>query len=156
MMPLPIGNGRLTAGVHRVMAFVMTLAVMLTCAGVARAADPKPAKTSAFADTTKPVMFLKQTLVTGSRYPRAYYESPQALSFVGRTAIRESAPTVIGDVLAEIPGSDESKDSPWEQRPSLRGLGGQRVLVLMDGMPMNSARGNGPHPALVAPEQIDR
>src|SRR6185436_16773356 len=38
----------------------------------------------------------------------------------------------------------------------LRGLGGQRVLVLVDGMPMNCARGNGPHPSLVDPTQIDR
>src|SRR5262249_2129416 len=49
-----------------------------------------------------------------------------------------------------------SKDSPWEQRPVLRGLSGQRVLVLMDGMPMNSARGNGPHPSLVDADQIER
>jgi outer membrane receptor protein involved in Fe transport len=55
-----------------------------------------------------------------------------------------------------MPGVDNSKDSPWEQRPVLRGLGGQRVLVLVDGMPMNSARGNGPHPSLVGPSQIDR
>jgi hemoglobin/transferrin/lactoferrin receptor protein len=38
----------------------------------------------------------------------------------------------------------------------LRGLTGQRVLVLMDGSPMNSARGNGPHPSLVDPEQVER
>jgi hemoglobin/transferrin/lactoferrin receptor protein len=38
----------------------------------------------------------------------------------------------------------------------LRGMGGQRVLVLMDGVPMNSARGNGPHPSLVDPSQTDR
>lgn len=116
----------------------------------ARAAGPAPA------DTTKPVMFLKETVVTGSRFPRAYYESPQALSFVTRTQIREQMPTTIGDLLQQLPGVDESKDSPWEQRPVLRGLSGQRVLVLVDGMPMNSARGNGPHPALVDPSQIER
>jgi len=55
-----------------------------------------------------------------------------------------------------LPGVDNSKDSPWEQRPVLRGLTGQRVLVLMDGMPMNSARGNGPHPSLVDADQIER
>ena len=44
---------------------------------------------SAFADTTKPVMFLEETVVTGARYPRTYYESPQALSFVSRQALAE-------------------------------------------------------------------
>jgi hemoglobin/transferrin/lactoferrin receptor protein len=112
--------------------------------------------TSSFADTTKPVLFLKEMLVTGARYPRAYYESAQALSFVSRAQLREQAPTVLGDVLGTLPGVDMSKDSPWEQRPILRGLGGQRALVLMDGSPVNSARGNGPHPSLVDPAQVER
>ena len=100
----------------------------------ARAADTAPATASAFADTSKPVMFLKQTVVTGARYPRAYYESPQALSFLTPYQISsEQRPTVLGDALYGVPGADNSKDSPWEQRPVLRGLGGQRVLVMMDG-----------------------
>ena len=126
------------------------LLASLAAAPFAHAAGKAPA------DSTKPVMFLKETVVTGSRYPRAYFESPQAVSFVDRTEIREQMPTTIGDVLEELPGVDNSKDSPWEQRPILRGLSGQRVLVLMDGFPVNSARGNGPHPSLVAPSQIDR
>jgi hemoglobin/transferrin/lactoferrin receptor protein len=101
-------------------------------------------------------MFLKETLVTGTRYPRAYYESPQAMSFLLRNQIRDRMPTVSGDVLSTLPGVDMSKDSPWEQRPVLRGLSGQRVLVLVDGSPMNSARGNGPHPSLVDPAQVER
>jgi hemoglobin/transferrin/lactoferrin receptor protein len=118
-------------------------------------AVPSPVASS-FADTTKPVTFLREIVVTGARYPRAYYESPQALSFVSRTQMLEQAPTVLGDVLGTLPGVDMSKDSPWEQRPILRGLGGQRVLVMMDGSPINSARGNGPHPSLVDPSQVDR
>ncbi|HVP14960.1 MAG TPA: TonB-dependent receptor plug domain-containing protein, partial [Terriglobales bacterium] len=113
-------------------------------------------KTSAFADTTKPVMFLKETVVTGSRYPRAYYESPQPLSLISRRELAESAPAVLGDVLATLPGVESNKDSPWEQRPSIRGLTGQRVLVLVDGTPMNSMRGNGPHSSLVDPSQVER
>ena len=73
-------------------------------------------------------MFLKETLVTGSRYPRAFYESPQALSFVTRTQVRQQQPTVVGDVLYGVPGVDNSKDSPWEQRLVLRG----RVLSRRD------------------------
>jgi hemoglobin/transferrin/lactoferrin receptor protein len=124
--------------------------------GGAWAADAASAKTSALADTTKPVIFLKQTVVTGARYPRAYYDSPQALSFLSRTDLKEQRPTVLGDALYGVPGTDNSKDSPWEQRPVLRGLGGQRVLVMMDGDAMNSARGNGPHPSLVDASQVER
>ena len=116
----------------------------------------RAAESAAPADSTKPVMFLKEMVVTGSRYPRAYYESPQALSFVTRAQLFERQPTVLGDALFDLPGVDNSKDSPWEQRPILRGLSGQRVLVLMDGSPMNSVRGNGPHPSLVDPAQVER
>lgn len=138
-------------------AFGLLLAVTLSApAGAQTPAAPPAPVASSFADTTRPVMFLKEIVTTGSRYPRAYYESPQALSFVTRTRLREESPAVVGDVLSELPGVDNSKDSPWEQRPVLRGLGGQRVLVLMDGSPVNSARGNGPHPSLVEPGQIER
>lgn len=121
-----------------------------------QAAPPVAPVAASFADTSKPVLFLREMVVTGARYPRAYYESPQALSFISRHALLEQAPTVLGDVLGTLPGVDMSKDSPWEQRPILRGLGGQRVLVMMDGSPINSARGNGPHPSLLDPSQVDR
>ncbi|HTK31826.1 MAG TPA: TonB-dependent receptor [Candidatus Saccharimonadaceae bacterium] len=131
-------------------------ALGLVVAFSAAQAAGAPARGSAFADTTRPVTFLKETVVTGARYPRAYFESPQALSFVTRAQIRDAAPTVIGDMLTNLPGVDNSKDSPWEQRPVIRGLTGQRVLVMMDGFPMNSARGNGPHPSLVDASQVER
>ncbi len=132
------------------LAFALVFA--LACAPGAHAAG----HTSAFADTSKPSTFLQQVVVTGARFPRAYYQSPQALSFITSQALREQPPVVIGDLLGQMPGVDNSKDSPWEQRPVLRGLAGQRVLVLMDGIPMNSARGNGPHPSLIDPSQIER
>src|SRR5262245_42025428 len=139
-------------------AAALGLLFMVLGSAPARAQAPgvPPATASTFADTTKPVLFLKEIVTTGSRYPRAYYESPQALSFITTTQLREQQPTVVGDLLSTLPGVDNSKDSPWEQRPVLRGLGGQRVLVLMDGSPVNSARGNGPHPSLVEADQIER
>ncbi len=136
------------------LAALLTAGLALPWAASALAADA--GNPSAPADTTKPVMFLKQVVVTGTRYPRAYYESPQSLSFVSGQTLREEAPVVVGDVLATLPGVDSNKDSPWEQRPSIRGLTGQRVLVLVDGTPMNSARGNGPHTSLVDPSQVER
>lgn len=134
----------------RLIALFAFLLLLPSIAPAARAADDAPA------DSVKPKTFLREVVVTGARYPRAYYQSPQALSFVGRAQLREQAPAVISEVLGTLPGVDNSKDSPWEQRPIVRGLSGQRVLVLMDGIPMNSARGNGPHPSLVDPSQVDR
>ncbi len=138
-----------------VRAILALAALTSTPSGRSLAAEPASTR-SAFADTTKPVTFLKETVVTGARYPRRYYESPQALSFLTRAQLRDLAPLVVGDALQQLPGVDNSKDSPWEQRAVLRGLSGQRVLVLVDGMPMNSARGNGPHPSLVPASLIER
>jgi hemoglobin/transferrin/lactoferrin receptor protein len=133
------------------------LAALALAAPVSALTDtPTTRPSGMLADTTRPVTFLKETVVTGARYPRAYYESPQALSFLSRAQLREQVAFVAGDALGLLPGVDNSKDSPWEQRPVLRGLSGQRVLVLVDGSPMNSARGNGPHPSLVDAEQIER
>ena len=139
-------------------AAIFALMVTLTLAAfLPRSADAEDgASRASLADTTRPATFLQEVLVTGTRYPRAFYESPQALSFVSRVQVAELMPNVTGDLFSGMPGADNSKDSPWEQRPVLRGLGGQRVLVLVDGMPMNSARGNGPHPSLVDPSQIER
>jgi hemoglobin/transferrin/lactoferrin receptor protein len=136
------------------LAALLTTGLALVAVVPALAAEVK--SRAAFADTTRPVLFLKETLVTGARYPRIYYESPQALSFISGQQLRESAPVVLGDILSTIPGVESNKDSPWEQRPSIRGLTGQRVLVLVDGSPMNSVRGNGPHPSLLDPTQVER
>jgi hemoglobin/transferrin/lactoferrin receptor protein len=163
-MSRSFSNAFTAKSLGRVLRLYLPAAAVFALAHVhaANAADPpKPAaatsrKSSALADTTKPAVFLHETLVTGTRYPRAYYESPQALSFLTRRDLLDQNPTVLGDALSGLPGVDMSKDSPWEQRPVLRGLSGQRVLVMMDGSPVNSARGNGPHPSLVDPSQVER
>ncbi len=139
---------------HRALALALAAALVVGLAP--RPAVAEAGTQSAFADTSKPVTFLTEFVVTGARYPRRFFESPQALSFLSRAQLRDLAPAVVGDALQQLPGVDNSKDSPWEQRPVLRGLAGQRVLVLMDGIPMNSARGNGPHPSLVDASQIER
>lgn len=151
-------HARASSASHGLLAAFVAVSGVLAMGTIATSARAEAAKSnsSSFADTTKPVTFLKEVVVTGARYPRAFYESPQALSFLSRSQLRDQAPVVIGDALYTLPGVDNSKDSPWEQRPVLRGLSGQRVLVLMDGMPMNSARGNGPHPSLVDASQIER
>lgn len=137
-------------------ALVSALVSLSLAASAALAAAAPGSESRAPSDTLKKLVFLKEILVTGTRYPRAYFESPQALSFVSREQLREHALSVVGDALRDLPGVDDSEDSPWEQRPVVRGLTGQRVLVLMDGSPMNSVRGNGPHPSLVDPAQVER
>lgn len=137
----------------RVCAIALVFFVLAVPTGV-RAAEIETA--SSLADTTKPAALLKEFVVTGSRYAREIYRSPQSLSLVSLRNLRQQLALVPGDVLAQVPGVASSKDSPWAQQPVLRGMSGQRVLVLMDGSPMNNVRGRGPQPSLVGAEQIER
>jgi hemoglobin/transferrin/lactoferrin receptor protein len=129
-------------------AFALTVTL-----STARAEDDDRAS---LADTTRPATLLKEFVVTGSRYAREMYRSPQSMSLLSLRHLRQQLASVPGDVLAGVPGVASSKDSPWAQQPVLRGLSGQRVLVLVDGSPMNNVRGRGPQPSLVGPEQIER
>jgi len=141
-------------GCGRALVSALTIAAVAATASGARAAEP--ATSSSLADTTKPAALLKEFVVTGSRYAREIYRSPQSLSLVSLRALRQQLALVPGDALAQVPGVASSKDSPWAQQPVLRGLSGQRVLVLMDGSPMNNVRGRGPQPSLIGAEQIER
>ncbi len=136
----------------RTVAFA-TLALAATLS-TARAADE--GTRSSLADTTRPAALLNEVVVTGSRYAREIYRSPQSLSLISLRHLRQELPTVPLDALAQVPGVASSKDSPWAQQMVLRGMSGQRVLVLMDGSPMNNVRGRGPQPSLIGPEQIER
>lgn len=120
------------------------------------ASAAEPVAAGGLADTTRPAALLEEFVVTGSRYAREIYRSPQSLSLVTLARLRQQLAGVPGDALALVPGVSSSRDSPWAQQPVLRGLSGQRVLVLVDGVPMNNVRGRGPQPSLVGTEQIER
>lgn len=138
-------------GLHAIATAAFALAAACPAA---RAAEVATA--GSLADTTKPAALLNEVVVTGSRYAREIYRSPQSLSLVSLRQLRQQLALVPGDVLAQVPGVASSKDSPWAQQPVLRGMSGQRVLVLVDGSPMNNVRGRGPQPSLVGAEQIER
>src|SRR5215470_15573398 len=64
-------------------------------------------------------------------------------------------PLVTTDALVTVPGVDLVKTGPWASRLSLRGLSGDRVLVLVDGVRLNSVRGHGGQPSIVALDRLD-
>jgi hemoglobin/transferrin/lactoferrin receptor protein len=52
-------------------------------------------------------------------------------------------PSTVSDALRTVPGVYLSKTGPWASRIFMRGLGGDRVVVLMDGLRLNTVRGHG-------------
>lgn len=64
-------------------------------------------------------------------------------------------PVTIADALVSVPGVDLVKMGPWASQLSLRGLSGDRVLLMVDGVRMNSVRGHGVQPSLVSLDRLD-
>jgi hemoglobin/transferrin/lactoferrin receptor protein len=64
-------------------------------------------------------------------------------------------PVTIADALVSVPGVDLVKMGPWAAQLSLRGLSGDRVLLMVDGVRMNSVRGHGVQPSLVSLDRLD-
>jgi hemoglobin/transferrin/lactoferrin receptor protein len=64
-------------------------------------------------------------------------------------------PVTIADALVAVPGVDLVKMGPWASQLSLRGLSGDRVLLMVDGVRMNSVRGHGVQPSLVSLDRLD-
>ena len=72
--------------------------------------------------------------VTATRNPRAAFDYPGQVSVIERDAIETYAPSDLDDVLRAMPGVDV-RGGPRRtgQTVSIRGLGGENVLILIDG-----------------------
>lgn len=72
-----------------------------------------------------------------------------------RAALVRFQPSTTADALLSAPGVDVSKTGPWASRVSMRGLSGERVLVLVDGVRLQSGRGHGAQTSLVSVDQLE-
>jgi len=112
-------------------------------------------------DVTLPTraVLLDQIQVTATRSRRAVSEVPAVVSVVEREEIERAQAAKIGDLFAAEPGVEVSGVGPFEGLPVIRGLSGNRVLVLVDGQRLNNAREainfGGVQPSLVDVEQIE-
>lgn len=100
------------------------------------------ASVSAFAQEKDAAKTLDRVEVTGSRIKRVDAETSQPVAVITRAEIEKSGVTNVFDILNNITASDgsglstvttQTNGSDGSQRISLRGLGSQRTLVLVDG-----------------------
>ncbi len=89
--------------------------------------------------------------------PRAVDAGRQTTTSVrlDRSKLVRFLPSTASDALVNIPGVDLVKTGPWSSRLSVRGLGGERVLVLVDGVRVNGVRGHGAQSSLVALDRLE-
>ena len=72
-----------------------------------------------------------------------------------RAEVTRFLPGTSTDALLTVPGVDLVKTGPWASRISFRGLSGERVLVMVDGVRVNTVRGHGAQASLVPLDQLD-
>jgi outer membrane receptor protein involved in Fe transport len=97
--------------------------------------------------------------VTAFREARETFATPRPVTVVGQAAIRERAPNNAADLFRDIPGLDVEGVGANQRRPVIRGLRGQRVLLLEDGIRLNNPRrrlDSGEPPSLTGVFELDR
>ena len=123
----------------------MPASLLVTAALLAGAA----ASSSAFAQAALPAVN-----VTAKGYATATEETPQAVEVVAPEAARVSAPA--GALLRGEPGLSIRSDGAWGQDPVIRGLGRESIVVLVDGMRVNSAQPQGAIASMMDAGLLDR
>src|SRR6185436_14081711 len=98
--------------------------------------------------------------VTAARSEREIRQVPLHVDTMTAAAISQSNPLSTGDALASVVNVQPVGNGPFGVRPRLRGLDSTRLLVLVDGERLNTARQatdrTGAEVGLIAPETIRR
>lgn len=97
--------------------------------------------------------------VTATRSLRRVFETAAPVSVVDSQTIRDERPNSAAEAIDDLPGIDINGVGPNQQRPTIRGQRGQRILLLEDGLRLNNARRQadfGELPAIVDIGGVDR
>ncbi len=134
--------------------------LVVTAPAALTAQQPAAPKSKTTADSVaKAAAQLRAVTVTATRQATDVHDVPTPVSVLDTTAVRERTPANAADLLRELPGVDVIGVGPNQNRPSIRGQRGQRILLLEDGMRLNNSRRQqdfGELPALVDISSIER
>ena len=127
----------------------------MAAVGTDNPTDDKQAKK----DKKKEKSIHHQIVVTATSSLRDKFEIPQTVSVINDTVIRRLSPNNVAELLPQLPGVDITGVGPNQSRPVIRGLRGQRILLMQDGLRLNNSRrqqGFGEIPALVDISNVER
>ena len=74
---------------------------------------------------------------------------------IERGHVARFQPSTVADALLSTPGVELVRVGPWASNVSMRGLGGERVLVLVDGVRLQTGRGHGAQLGLIPVDRIE-
>jgi outer membrane receptor protein involved in Fe transport len=90
-----------------------------------------------------PITTMNPVVISATRTERTVSDLPVSSTVLGKEKIKETPALVTDDLLRQVPsinlpnGLPTFMSHPTASSVSIRGLGGQRVLFLMDGIPIN-------------------
>lgn len=113
---------------------------------------PAPPHARGVRDT---VTVLRGVTIEGARAPHADHAT-QTSTRLDRGALVRFLPSTPTDAMVTAPGVDLVKTGPWASRVSFRGFQGERVLVTVDGVRLNTGRGHGSNTSLVSVDRLDQ
>lgn len=100
-----------------------------------------------------------EEIIVTTPYQRQQFDLLQSTSVLSEEAIKQNLETNIGETLASLPGIESSYFGPGAGRPIIRGQGGDRLLVLVDGIGSIDASNTSPDHAvageLITAERVE-
>lgn len=91
-------------------------------------------------DTVRSAAPLDTVVITATRSERSTFDAPQPVTVLDSRLFRQRLPNGVADLFRDFPGLDASGVGPNQRRPEIRGLRGQRILLLQDGLRLNNSR----------------
>ncbi|UCC40278.1 MAG: TonB-dependent receptor [Candidatus Aminicenantes bacterium] len=104
------------------------------------AAKKKKEKKAEGEKKAQEVIIHKEIVVTATRTEKTVFDSPKPVAVIGQTKLEERAPNNVAELLPELPGTDIVGIGANQSRPVIRGLRGQRILLLSDGIRLSNSR----------------
>ena len=84
------------------------------------------------------IVTLPELTVTATREEQASFEVPRAVTLVQQSEIARQTPSVLPDLLRGTTSASVQETTPGQGTPIIRGLTGSSVLMLVDGMRLNT------------------
>jgi len=130
-----------------------TLSLFFLSAGLA-SAQTAPTKPASDHDET---LALEAMVVTAGPDQKSSFDLAQGTAVLASEQLRRSVTATLGDTLAAVPGINATYYGPGASRPIIRGLGGDRVRMLDNGVGSLDASNVSPdHNVSVEPLLVDR
>jgi outer membrane receptor protein involved in Fe transport len=139
---------------------LVALAVAGLMTGTAAAAQSSARDSTSRSDSARTrATSLGQVTITATRTEKDVFDTPAAVSVIDSAVLQRRLPNTPVDAFRDLPGLDITGVGTNQARPTIRGLGGQRILLLEDGLRLNNSRRQqdfGELPAITGLSGIDR